>query len=208
MKNDTNIGVVILAAGASKRMGLPKSSLKYDTSRTFISRLVEVYAGLGCKHIVIIVNSENASDVLGFRDILNKPRVNVIINRYQELGRVYSLQLGIKRLMEVTNFCFVQDVDRPGISIETLKLLKGVSREGHWSFLKYNDRKGHPVLISKEIMEYIGSCDAKSTILSEVLSHFPYTEAVTTDPSVLLNINTPVEYEKHFEVIEIETLER
>ena len=42
---------IILAAGKSLRMGIPKLSLKYDENNIFIEHIISEYISFGCKEI-------------------------------------------------------------------------------------------------------------------------------------------------------------
>lgn len=198
MRGEKRFGAVILAAGASKRMGTPKSSLQFSPNKTFVSRLLEVYANFGCGSIVVVANPDNVMDILVSIEAERIGLADLIVNKQQDSNRVYSLQLGLEGRIRDVDYCFVQDVDRPCVSLEAVQQLGSLGRDGFWSFLKYNNRKGHPVLISKKIMDHIRGSDVRSLVLSDILSVFPSIGATTEDDNILMNINTQEEYKEYF----------
>ena len=80
---------IVLAAGASSRMGQPKALLEID-GKPLIQHLVERLEAQGLEP-VIVTNAEISIDVL-----LALPERTVVINPNPEAGRTGSLQCGVK----------------------------------------------------------------------------------------------------------------
>ncbi len=55
-KIEKEFSVIILAAGKSSRMGLPKLSLRYNENKIFIEHIVNKYEDFRCKEIIIVEN--------------------------------------------------------------------------------------------------------------------------------------------------------
>ena len=59
--NNFDFSVIILAAGNSTRMGVPKFSLRFNSKHTFIEHIAQEYYDLGCKEIIIVINESGDS---------------------------------------------------------------------------------------------------------------------------------------------------
>ena len=101
------IAGIILAAGASSRMGTPKALLDYR-GETFVGRLVRVL-GACCKPVIV---------VLGYHADAIRQQVpataNIVINPDPSRGQLSSLQTGLAELpADADGFAFIP-VDSPG----------------------------------------------------------------------------------------------
>ncbi len=190
-------GVVILAAGNSVRMRFPKPLLMYDHNRTFIGKLVEDYNKFGCGEIVIVINKfiSRNTEILS---LANKyPGLKVVINEYPEYERFYSIKLGLNQL-ERSTYCYIQNCDNPFIDMRFL---------GQMYYNKLNDgyvvptthgKGGHPILISKRIIDYIKKFPANDANLRDIMVKFNRMDLDLERGETLININTPEEYFKYF----------
>ena len=89
--------VIVLAAGFSGRMGIPKFALRFDENRTFLEEVVEQYDIFGCQEIIIILNKVGKKQY----DELNIPfaqNVKIVINHHPEYERFYSIKAGLKNI--------------------------------------------------------------------------------------------------------------
>lgn len=88
-----NIGIIILAAGASSRMGTPKQLLLYQ-GRRFLSYIVEVAIASMCHPIVVVLgaNAEQLKSEVSFR-------VQVVENARWIEGMSSSIAVGMQALV-------------------------------------------------------------------------------------------------------------
>jgi molybdenum cofactor cytidylyltransferase len=84
---------IILAAGASSRMGRPKPLLELD-GETFLDRLIGRFYGI-CAPIVVVLGYEADRIRAGIR---NAGDVEFVINPSPERGMLSSLQCGLASL--------------------------------------------------------------------------------------------------------------
>ena len=192
MDGRKNFSVVILAAGLSERMGQPKMFLKWN-DLTFIERIVEGYFDFGCKEIIIVINER---DKIEFEQLhLSGKGIKHVINNHIELGRFYSLQLGLSSLSKITR-CFINNVDNPFVDISILSAMGLLIRNNNYIVPVYLKRKGHPVLISKEITEQILFEKDISINLSDFLKKYDCSLCTVDTEKILLNINTNEDFEE------------
>ncbi len=131
---------IILAAGASSRLGQPKSLVNWN-GETLVKRANRLLQESGCAPIIIVTRTELQIDVM-----LESPNSNVIVNPNPEIGRTGSLQIGLKALISelgrTPRKVLVVPVDRCGWTTETIEKL--VEEEKNTSPYP----SGHPLLLT------------------------------------------------------------
>jgi len=113
--------VIILAAGLSERMGQPKAFMKWNKHITFLEKLVNEYASFCSTQIVLVLNNVGYKQVLSSFPAIEK-KCKIVLNPNPEKGKMGSLKLGIKSIQPNTA-CFVQNVDNPFTTHETLNAM-------------------------------------------------------------------------------------
>ena len=188
-----NCSVIILAAGRSSRMGMPKFALQFTANKTFLDEIIEQYSIFGCKKIVVIVNKEG---LIFLQKQSKKYAGNIafIENTHLDWERFYSIKLGIQNVEN--NFpVFIHNVDNPFIDQKVLEKLYSHSSEDYIVPV-FNGKGGHPILLSQNIAEEILKEKKNDLIFSGFLKKFEKTRIDVEDKNILVNINTREEYEK------------
>ena len=193
-----NFGVIILAAGFSKRMGKPKASLQWLDGQLFWQKIVSEYKNWGCTEIILVVNELFCFDE---NEIPND--VKIVVNLHPELGRIYSIQLGIAAL-ESKNYCFIQNVDNPTISSQILEAIYEKSTLDSYVSPKFKGKGGHPIILGRKLMLDLLENKYQNSTLQDFLMIFPKIEVDVLFSEILININTPLDMENltknfHFE---------
>ena len=93
-----NYSVIILAAGKSSRMGVPKWSLPFDKNTSFIEHIISEYYRFSCKEIILVINETDYSSFVQ-KNYTLPFNFKMIINKHPEWDRFYSLKLGVESLM-------------------------------------------------------------------------------------------------------------
>jgi molybdenum cofactor cytidylyltransferase len=137
---------IILAAGASSRMGRPKALVEWGGG-TFLSSLLDVYSPLcGCVRVVVGFHQEQVRA----RQVL-PPNARFVMNPAPECGQLSSLQTGLADLPLEARWIWFQPVDAPGISSATLQALAGAIGSSPVAVPVFRGRHGHPVLIARPV---------------------------------------------------------
>jgi len=189
------IAALILAAGESSRMDYyPKANMMFR-GKTFLETGVETIRKAGISQVYVVLGAD-------FEKIKEKhPDLEVIyiINEQYKLGQLRSLQKGLDALPGDITAVISHQVDRPLIKTDTFIALKETYLELASPIIVpiYNGRRGHPVLLSREMFEDLKNAPldvgARQVIWDNVDK---ITEIDTNDPGVLVNINTPLDYNK------------
>ena len=186
---------VILAAGASSRMGSDKALLQY-AGQTFLSGAIRLLQS-ACDFVVVVTGSNTDS----LRSVVYENAAYLLRNWQPELGQFSSLRLGLQEVLgRGRDAAWVTLVDRPPAQFETLAALKNrflsTSPETTWAIVpEFNGKHGHPVIFGREMIEVFLRADPKSNAREIEHQHRNQVEYFSLDdPRVVLNINTPEEY--------------
>jgi len=188
---------IILAAGASSRMGRPKSMLPIgEKDETFLSRIATTLRAANIDDILVVVNR----DLPDFSDNLPSGTLPLgfVLNEHPERGQLSSLLTALRVIDHPgVKGMLVTLVDLPLVSAETVKTLLTAHRLTAAPIVRpvYQGRHGHPVIFDVRVFSdlYLASpkFGAKSVIRaysSEILN------VEVNDSSVFTDIDTPEAY--------------
>ncbi len=177
---------IILAAGASQRLGQPKSLVRIGDT-TLVGMAYQKLDKAGCSPIVIVTRSELAFEIM--QETIGS---NVLSNPSPEKGRTGSLQCGLLSLAgdkgRIPRGVIVAPVDRPGWNISHVKSLLESSVS---SALASQGRKGHPIFLDTAAIESILTSNADVPLRDIV----KFSEHLVEAPLLDLNIDTPEDLE-------------
>jgi len=192
MGKKRDFSVVILAAGLSERMGEPKMFLKWN-KLSFIENIVEGYINFGCRDIIVVLNER---DKLQFEMLnLSGKGIKSVVNYHVELGRFYSLKIGLTALSRI-HHCFVNNVDNPFVELNVLTSMKNLVRDNNNVVPFSQGKKGHPVLISKEIIKNIIREKDFSLNLKKYLMDYDCVLCKVDSDNIHINVNTFEDYKR------------
>ncbi|PIE86101.1 MAG: hypothetical protein CSA05_02270 [Bacteroidia bacterium] len=191
-----DISVIILAAGFSSRMKKPKAFLKFEGNKCFLEKIVKEYEKANLRQIVVVFNPKTLkyyqNHAYTFLDLHES-----VVNTQPHLERFFSIQKGLSAV-ESTNFCFIQDCDNPLIDAETIAKLMANKHKADVIAPIFEHKKGHPILISKKVIEKILEQKSPDTNLRDIIRQFEKFYTIVETDSVLKNINTQSDYARYF----------
>lgn len=168
MSSADDIGVIILAAGASSRLGEPKQLLKHD-GKSLLQKTIDA-ANNADTNPVIVVLGANADHIL--REI-NKSKVHVVINSEWEEGMASSLRIGLNEVLfnsPSTQAVILMVCDQPYISPELINDLINTHKQTRKPIVtcNYGEAIGPPALFHRslfnELMHLKGDVGARKII--------------------------------------------
>ena len=184
---------ILLAAGESTRMGRPKALLPWGETTLIAYQVGELLAG-GVDDVVVVLGHD-ADEV--------RPQVpsqaRIVVNEGYRQGRASSLREGGAALSDDADPIVVLNVDQPRPS-HVLRALLAAHREGGSPITipVAQGRRGHPpVLAGSLLAELRGASEGAQGLRGVIASHQEAVREVPFDsPLVLLDMNTPAEYQR------------
>ncbi|MEZ5400341.1 MAG: nucleotidyltransferase family protein [Bryobacteraceae bacterium] len=183
---------IILAAGASSRMGSPKPLLKLG-GETFADRLIRVF-GAHCDPVILVLGHHAAAVERGLK---RHGEAAVVRNPDPDRGQTSSLQTGIAACAG-SDFLF-SPVDAPAVSEGTVAMLVARWRRrtgSEWIFRpRHEGRRGHPVLVCGPVARQLAALDPGEPARETIRAHRAETVFVDVDDAgILSDVDEPDEY--------------
>lgn len=202
MKINQSVSVVILAAGNSSRMNAPKPFLPFDDGRNFIEKIIDSYITAGIRDVIIVIN-ESMERRLSLILEMNYPTFNikVVVNRFPERGRFYSIQLGLGKVK--SRFSFIQNIDNPFTTKGLLTEMKNLVTDTNYVVPVFHKKDGHPVLLGNHIVAHLLSLTGDDQNLRIELIKFSKINLIWPFEDILANINSREDYRKYFLLSEV-----
>ncbi len=188
-----SFAAVILAAGHSSRMGVPKMFLEVRPGVSFLDACVDVFINFGCKEVMVVTNPVFLK-MVEFQSSW-KEVVHLVPNAYPDFGRFYSLQLGLKALSGIRGV-FFHNIDNPFVTLEVLSALSSNDSEASVVRPSFNKKRGHPVLIKYNVIKDVLAENSYNHNLRDYLARYDNVSVPVQDSGILQNINTPEDYKK------------
>ena len=193
------IAAVVLAAGASRRMGDFKQLLRLG-DKTFVEHCVDNLLASTVDQVIVVTGHREAEVR---RAIANRP-VKVVHNRHYRSGMASSIKQGVRHVSDKADACVISLVDQPRIDAAVINRLIQVYKEGahdRGSSLivipTYGEKNGHPILLDLALREEILAMDLESGLLRVVFEHSGATIRVPVVRSdVLEDCDVPEDYER------------
>ena len=204
MKNNATskanlFGIIILAAGASRRMGTPKQLLKID-NQTLIERAISLTQALDNQQTVVVLGA-NAKKISPH--IPPQEKVNVIINENWQQGMGTTLKAGMEFfLKQPENFTaiIVMVCDQPYLTTKKLQQLIFKYQETKAAIIAttYHQIKGVPALFDKRIFPKLITLN-KDEGARKIIKNYNGVVATVDFPQGVIDLDTPTAYQAFLE---------
>jgi len=198
---------ILLAAGESTRMGQPKALLPWGDQTLIEYQIAELRAA-GVDDVVVVLGHD-ADEVRQHVP----PEARVVVNKAYREGRASSLRAGAAALPDDAGPIVVLNVDQPRPRRIIEQLLAAHRNAGALVTVPVGDgRRGHPVVLAGALLPELRSASEAAQGLRGVVAaheagvrevHYMLVahESAAGAPDltaliVLLDINTPDEYEQ------------
>ncbi len=188
-----SIGIIMLAAGNSSRMGSPKQLLPYQ-GHTLLQHTLQAAAATSFRPIVLVLGAY-AEEILKKN---TKQPVDIVINEQWELGISSSIVTGMSKMLELapeTTAVIIAVSDQPHISPNVFEALAQKRNTTGKNIIasSYAQTMGTPALFNKEYFDELllleGNTGAKPLLQQ-------YAEDIGTLAFELgnIDIDTPTDY--------------
>ena len=199
-KNSTMIalGVVILAAGASSRMGRAKMLLPWKET-TMLGQVIELWKSIEPAELAVVC-AAGAADVAAELDRIGLPDVSHIINPNPARGMFSSIQcaaLWERWNAQLTHWAIALG-DQPHVRAATLRGLADFTAQNPTNICQpaFQGRPRHPVFVPQPVWKELAISEDES------LRHFLNARASNVrllpvdDAGVALDLDVPSDYQR------------
>jgi molybdenum cofactor cytidylyltransferase len=180
----SNIGIIILAAGASTRLGQPKQLLTYQ-GKALIRHIAEVAIGSQCQSVVVVLGAYAES----IASHLINLDIHIVYNQEWSTGMASSIKWGIKAVQAIApdiEAIVLMLCDQPFVSSNLINQLVAEYQATNSMIVasEYANILGVPALFHKELFSELtllqGDVGARKTILQYDYncSSIPFAEGV------------------------------
>ncbi len=191
-----NIGIIILAAGSSSRMGRSKQLLEIE-GEPLLCRCVRVAQAVNSNQVVVILGANEKAH----REIIDKLPVHIISNYYWKTGMGSSIKTGINYLIqEVSDLeaVIIMVCDQPALTAEHLEKLIQKFNQTKKSIIasSYSNSNGVPVLFGRSFFSNL-------LLLSDdqgakkIIQQFPGQVATVEFPKGSFDLDTEEDYQNY-----------
>lgn len=194
----TNVAVVVLAAGASRRMDgdVPKQLLDWH-GEPLVRRAARVALESGLGPVVVVVG--HRGDEVG--DAVDDLDVRIELNESWADGQGTSVAVGVRAVPEDAGAALFLPCDQPGVEARHLRRIAEPWREAHPGrgpaavVPTYEGRRGAPVLFDRRIFPRLAALrgDEGGRVLLDDLGGEVH-EVEMGDPEVGRDVDTEDEY--------------
>lgn len=166
--NSMGIGAVVLAAGASSRMGSPKQTLQFR-GESLLRRAVLAALNAECRPVIVVTGAHSELS----RSELEGLDVREVLNTRWETGMASSIRMGVEGLVSAApdaDAVVLMLCDQPHVTAEVISGLVEAHRASGRAVVAstYGGSFGVPALFSRtlfaELMRLQGMSGAKEVI--------------------------------------------
>ena len=186
---------ILLAAGASTRMGRPKALLDWrgrPLARWQADQLAEA-----CD-LVIPVLGARAAEIAAV--LPERPTIRPALNRAWQRGRASSIRTAARQIPAAAETIIIVSVDQPATAEIVRKLLEHLQRrpDAQIAVPRRNGRNGHPAAFRATLLPELRQVSERGQGLKAIRQRHADATAFleTDDPTVLLDLNTLTDYER------------
>ncbi|MBL7858041.1 MAG: nucleotidyltransferase family protein [Cyclobacteriaceae bacterium] len=184
-----NIGIILLAAGSSSRLGQSKQLVQFE-NKTLLRRTTEVALETKPHNVVVVLGSDEPVH----RQLIADLPVKIVYNKTWEKGMGNSLKTGLHHLLNLdptVDAVIILVCDQPYLKSENINSLITAFQSENIPIVAsaYDDIMGVPALFGKSTFASLGSLDDQSGA-RKILRQYPIVKSVPF-PQGRIDVDTP-----------------
>ncbi len=190
---------VILAAGASSRIGRPKALLPTGIEgETFLSRLVETLWAGGVDDVVVVASTQSGDLERALAGVSRAPRV--VDNLHPERGQLSSVRVALAAIDKPgVSGMLLALVDVPFVSPSTVRIVLQTFLRTGGSIVRpaLGDTHGHPVLFGRPLFDELRQASNAAGAKTVVRAHAAdIVNVPVDDQGAFTDVDTREDYER------------
>ncbi|HSF97165.1 MAG TPA: nucleotidyltransferase family protein [Ornithinibacter sp.] len=143
-----SVAAVVLAAGASRRLGQPKQLLTYRGA-TLLDATLATARAAGLPQVVVALGG--AADEV--QEAVDLSGVDVVVNPDFGDGCGTSIRTALTRVRQDAEGVVLLLGDQPGVTVDTIEVLVAGARGHAVGVCSYDDGLGHPLWFDRSMFE-------------------------------------------------------
>jgi molybdenum cofactor cytidylyltransferase len=185
------ITAVVLAAGASTRMGEPKALLRTPDGRRYLEAIAATARAGGCDDVLVVLGPPHGEAIRAVvAATAAAPAMATAWNDHPERGMLSSVQAGVRAL---ACDALIWPVDIPFVAPATVRTL--VMHGGTIVVPVHNGRGGHPLRLAHAHLAEVMTLDPARGLKALLDAHSAeVTRLPVDDAGVLVDVDTPDDY--------------
>jgi len=197
--NHHMVGGIVLAAGASSRMGRTKALLPSGDGRTFMQRLIETLRQGGAGEVAVVLGPDAAA--IEEHAARTGVAARLVGNPNPERGQLSSLLAGLDALADLPlEGVLVVPVDLPLVTAATVARVIAAWRSSGAGIarpVRGDGRHGHPVVFPARLFPELAAADLALGARQVVRAHpAEIVDVSVEDEGAFEDIDTPADYER------------
>ena len=193
--NSLNIGIILLAAGSSSRMGQSKQMLNIEGVHLLLRSTNQAIKSEAKKVIVVLGANEHAH-----RKIIDHLPVEIITNSNWQKGMGSSLKIGAEKLLQITSeldATIVMVCDQPLLTTDHLNSMIQKFKETKSPIVAsfYLSTAGVPALFGKSFFEKLLRIDDESGAKKIIQQNMNIVQTIDF-PEGAIDLDTAEDYQK------------
>jgi CTP:molybdopterin cytidylyltransferase MocA len=190
---------IVLAAGASSRMGRIKALLPLGApGECFVSRIVATLRAAGLEEILTVVGRD--ADAIEHAIARMRLAVRTVRNPHPERGQLSSLQCALATVDRPgVRAILIVPVDVPLVASSTVSAVLAAYRETGAPIVRpaHGGRHGHPVTFDRAVFDDLRRADPAAGAREVIRAHLRHVVDVEVDDEAAFeDVDTPEEYER------------
>jgi molybdenum cofactor cytidylyltransferase len=188
-------GIIILAAGASKRLGTPKQQLPFQ-NKSLLQNVVHAARQAGTMPIVVVLGAFATQ----IKQQLVTEKVNTVINPHWPTGMGGSIKTGLQHLLQLSpqvNSALLLLCDQPFITTALLEEMYALKKTSGKAIVacSYGNTIGTPALFDKSIFPQLLSLNGQEGAKKILLQHREQVGTIDF-PQGAVDIDTNSDYDQ------------
>lgn len=191
IETDAPVAVVVLAAGASVRMGAPKLLLSLD-GETLLERAVGRAVAAGAEQVVVVV----PRDAADMRALLAPLGVTVVEPREDSTAMSASLHAGIGALMPEVTAVVIVLADMIDVSTEMLREVMHAARQPGAPLVvsRYGNIQAPPLAVPRRYFAEVLAMHGEGVGKAIIARHQDEASWLDWPPGAHRDVDTPDDY--------------
>ena len=189
------LGAIVLAAGASTRMGFPKALLQAPDGRTFVARIAATLREAGLDDVIVVTGDVHAQIERALKEVEG---VRLVRNPEPSRGQLSSLLTGLEAAVSpALDALLVTLVDVPLVRASTVRAVIDAWRTAGAPIVRpaVGDRHGHPVMFDRRVFDELRQAPPGAGAKVVVRAHAAdVCDVQVDDEGCLRDVDTPADY--------------